>query len=67
MRFRVLLALTLGASLLMPVTAQAAPTLQEIQAKVLQLEEEATTAAEGAQEAKVKLAGLTRKLRTKAR
>jgi cell wall-associated NlpC family hydrolase len=62
MRFRVLLALALGASLLMPVTAQAAPTLQEIQAKVLQLEEEATTAAEGAQEAKVKLAGLTRTL-----
>ena len=62
MRFRVLLALALGASLLMPVTAQAAQTLQEVQAKVLQLEEEATTAAEGAQEAKVKLAGLTRTL-----
>jgi len=62
MRFRVLLALALGASLLVPTFAQAAPTLQEIQAKVLQLEEEATTAAEGAQEAKVKLAGLTRTL-----
>jgi len=62
MRLRVLLALAMGASLLMPAPAQAAPTLQEIQAKVLQLEEEATTAAEGAQEAKVKLAGLTRTL-----
>jgi len=62
MRLRVLLALAMGASLLMPVTAQAAQTLQEVQAKVLQLEEEATTAAEGAQEAKVKLAGLTRTL-----
>jgi hypothetical protein len=53
MRLRVLLALALGASLLVPTPAQAAPTLQEIQAKVLQLEEEATTAAEGAQEVKV--------------
>ena len=52
----------MGASLLVPAPAQAAQTLQEVQAKVLQLEEEATTAAEGAQEAKVKLAGLTRTL-----
>ena len=42
--------------------ANAAPSLAEIQAKVRFLEEEATTAAEGAQEAKVKLIALTRTL-----
>ena len=42
--------------------ANAAPSLAEIQAKVRFLEEEATTAAEGAQEAKVKLLALTRTL-----
>lgn len=42
--------------------ANAAPSLAEIQAKVRYLEEEATTAAEGAQEAKVKLIALTRTL-----
>ena len=42
--------------------AHAAPSLAEIQAKVRFLEEEATTAAEGAQEAKVKLIALTRTL-----
>ena len=42
--------------------ANAAPSLAEIQAKVRYLEEEATTAAEGAQEAKVKLLALTRTL-----
>lgn len=42
--------------------AQAAPTLAQVQAKVRALEEEATTAAEGAQEAKVKLASLTKTL-----
>jgi cell wall-associated NlpC family hydrolase len=36
--------------------------LAQVQAKVRQLEEEATTAAEGAQEAKVKLASLTKTL-----
>ena len=45
-----------------PVSAQAAQSLAQVQAKVRQLEEEATTAAEGAQEAKVKLAGLTKTL-----
>jgi cell wall-associated NlpC family hydrolase len=36
--------------------------LAQVQAQVIQLEEEATSAAEGAQEAKVKLASLTRSL-----
>lgn len=43
-------------------SAGAAQTLAQVQAKVRQLEEEATTAAEGAQEAKVKLAALNRTL-----
>ena len=42
--------------------AYAAQSLAEVQAKVQLLEEEATAAAEGAQEAKVKLAALTRTL-----
>ena len=42
--------------------AQAAPTLAQIQAQVNDLEEQATAAAEGAQEAKVKLATLQRSL-----
>lgn len=42
--------------------ANAAQTLAQVQAQVNRLEEEATTAAEGAQEAKVKLATLTRSL-----
>ena len=42
--------------------ATAAQTLAQVQAQVSRLEEEATTAAEGAQEAKVKLASLTRSL-----
>lgn len=45
----------------LPVS-QAAQTLAQVQAQVIQLEEEATSAAEGAQEAKVKLASLTRSL-----
>ncbi|MEI7540865.1 MAG: NlpC/P60 family protein [Actinomycetes bacterium] len=57
---RALLALVMCAALATP--AQAAPSLAEVQAKVQLLEEEATTAAEGAQEAKVKLAVLTRTL-----
>jgi cell wall-associated NlpC family hydrolase len=52
----------LALTLLNPFTAQAAPTLAEISAQVRALEEEATTAAEGAQEAKVKLAALQRSL-----
>lgn len=54
----VALALTVG----LVAPAHAAPSLAEIQAKVRFLEEEATTAAEGAQEAKVKLNALTRTL-----
>jgi peptidoglycan hydrolase CwlO-like protein len=49
-------------SLLLAPEAQGAPTLAEIQAKVRQLEEDATAAAEGAQEAKVKLATLNKTL-----
>jgi cell wall-associated NlpC family hydrolase len=47
---------------LVPPQAQAAPTLAQIQAQVKALEEDATAAAEGAQEAKVKLAALQRSL-----
>ena len=54
----VALALTVG----LAAPAHGAPSLAEIQAKVRLLEEEATTAAEGAQEAKVKLIALTRTL-----
>jgi cell wall-associated NlpC family hydrolase len=56
------MALALGAGVLLPTQADAAQTLAQVQAKVRQLEEEATTAAEGAQEAKVKLASLTKTL-----
>jgi peptidoglycan DL-endopeptidase CwlO len=42
--------------------ANAAPTLEEVQAKVNALQDQATTAAEGAQEAQVKLNSLTRTL-----
>jgi peptidoglycan DL-endopeptidase CwlO len=61
-RTRIFLALVMVAGVLAPVSASAAPSLAEVQAKVRQLEEEATTAAEGAQEAKVKLAILTKTL-----
>ena len=56
------MALALVAGVLLPTQADAAQTLAQVQAKVRQLEEEATTAAEGAQEAKVKLASLTKTL-----
>ncbi|MSZ26269.1 MAG: peptidoglycan endopeptidase [Actinobacteria bacterium] len=49
-------------SLLSAPAAKAAPTLAEVQAKVRILEEDATAAAEGAQEAKVKLESLTKTL-----
>lgn len=61
-RARIFVALVMVAGVLAPVSASAAPSLAEVQAKVRQLEEEATTAAEGAQEAKVKLAILTKTL-----
>ncbi len=56
------MALAMVAGVIAPVSANAAQSLAQVQAKVRQLEEEATTAAEGAQEAKVKLAGLTKTL-----
>ena len=49
-------------SLVITAPAWAAPSLAQIQAQVISLEEEATAAAEGAQEAKVKLAALQRSL-----
>lgn len=59
-------ALLSGISLLSPFllapSASAAQTLAQVQAQVRQYEDDATTAAEGAQEAKVKLAALTRSL-----
>lgn len=59
---RVIAALAMVAGLLAPISANAAQTLAQVQAKVRQLEEEATAAAEGAQEAKVKLSSLTKTL-----
>ncbi|MCX6441362.1 MAG: NlpC/P60 family protein [Actinobacteria bacterium] len=50
------------APLLTVPAADAAQTLAQVQARVRQLEEEATTAAEGAQEAKVKLSSLNGQL-----
>jgi cell wall-associated NlpC family hydrolase len=50
------------AGVLAPVSASGAQTLAQVQAKIRQLEEDATAAAEGAQEAKVKLAALTKTL-----
>jgi cell wall-associated NlpC family hydrolase len=59
---RLVVTLAMVAGVIAPVPANAAPSLAQVQAKVRQLEEEATTAAEGAQEAKVKLAVLTKTL-----
>lgn len=56
------LSATMIATLLSAPAAKAAPTLAEVQAKVRILEEDATAAAEGAQEAKVKLESLTKTL-----
>jgi cell wall-associated NlpC family hydrolase len=49
-------------SFITSTSAHAAQTLAQVQAQVNRLEDEATTAAEGAQEAKVQLATLTRSL-----
>ena len=54
-------AVTMASTLIAPI-AQAAPTLAQIQAQVRQLEEDAASAAEGAQGAKVQLATLTKTL-----
>jgi cell wall-associated NlpC family hydrolase len=59
---RTFTALAVLAGVLAPISASGAQTLAQVQAKVRQLEEDATAAAEGAQEAKVKLAGLNRTL-----
>ncbi len=54
-------AVAMASALIAPV-AHAAPTLAQIQAQVRQLEEDAASAAEGAQGAKVQLATLTKTL-----
>jgi cell wall-associated NlpC family hydrolase len=59
---RIVTALAVMAGVLAPVGASGAQTLAQVQAKIRQLEEDATAAAEGAQEAKVKLAALTKTL-----
>jgi cell wall-associated NlpC family hydrolase len=59
---RIVTALAVMAGVLAPVNASGAQTLAQVQAKIRQLEEDATAAAEGAQEAKVKLAALTKTL-----
>ena len=59
---RIVTALVVMAGVLAPVSASGAQTLAQVQAKIRQLEEDATAAAEGAQEAKVKLAALTKTL-----
>ena len=61
-QLRVFLALLVAAGVLLPIPANAAPSLLEVQARVRDLEEQATTAAEGAQEAKVQLSKLTKTL-----
>jgi cell wall-associated NlpC family hydrolase len=55
-------ALAILLSIVQAPTSQAAQTLAQVQAQVIRYEEEATSAAEGAQEAKVKLNSLTRSL-----
>jgi len=61
---RSIFALIIGAGVLTPLAANAAPNLIEVQGRVRDLQEQATTAAEGAQEAKVQLAKLKKTLST---
>ena len=61
---RSVIAISIAIPLLSPMPANAAPSLLEVQAKVRDLQEQATTAAEGAQEAKVELAKLQKTLAT---
>ena len=61
-RLAILASLVVGSGLFLAPTGNAAPSLAQIQAQVNALEEEATAAAEGAQEAKVKLAALQKSL-----
>ena len=62
LRSTALAALALSGLLFASPISHAAPTLAQIQAQVNTLQEEATAAAEGAQEAKVKLASLQKSL-----
>jgi len=61
---RVFFALVIGAGILYPIPVNAAPNLIEVQGRVRDLQEQATEAAEGAQEAKVQLAKLKKTLDT---
>jgi len=61
---RAVFSVAIAATVLFPIPANAAPSLLEVQAKVRDLQEQATTAAEGAQEAKVELAKLQKTLAT---
>jgi cell wall-associated NlpC family hydrolase len=59
---RSVFALVIASGLLFPIPANAAPNLIEVQGRIRDLQEQATTAAEGAQEAKVQLAKLKKTL-----
>ena len=59
---RSLFSVFIAAAVLIPISADAAPNLIEVQGRVRDLQEQATTAAEGAQEAKVTLAKLNKTL-----
>jgi len=61
---RSLISVFIAAGVLIPISANAAPNLIEVQGRVRDLQEQATTAAEGAQEAKVTLARLNKTLVT---
>jgi cell wall-associated NlpC family hydrolase len=61
---RSLISVFIAAGVLVPISANAAPNLIEVQGRVRDLQEQATTAAEGAQEAKVTLAKLNKTLVT---
>jgi cell wall-associated NlpC family hydrolase len=61
---RSLVSVFIAAGVLIPISANAAPNLIEVQGRVRDLQEQATTAAEGAQEAKVTLARLNKTLVT---
>ena len=59
---RAIFAAVIFSSTLIPATANAAPNLIEVQGRVRDLQEQAASAAEGAQDAKVQLAKLKRTL-----
>ena len=61
---RSLVSVFIAAGVLIPISANSAPNLIEVQGRVRDLQEQATTAAEGAQEAKVTLARLNKTLVT---